>query len=334
MKRIYSCAMAAFFLLAAMLSGCSSSAPAGQQDQNTQGAPLITETAEQSSLASEAEETGSGESVWTPVLECKIKHQTYMVGFINENFGITVGAHGEIHYSGDGGQTWPGGENNSLCRYCLDIVDENTAWCGGNGNNVRVTGDGGKTWTAVSDINLDTSHSNITFVDATTGWIASFSKLAGTSDGGKTWTDIPLPEGAEGIAAICLRTPEEGYLLSRNGMLYKTADGGSTWSSRDLEFKNYGIIDLKKQPKLNSNNPTNADLSFADENNGTIVFIGLTKQGYKTWCLITDDGGVTWKSESIPKPGFTPSKVYISDDGQYLTLSDGSNNAAVLKKKA
>jgi hypothetical protein len=66
------------------------------------------------------------------------------------------------------------------------------------------------------------------------------------------------------------------------------------------------------------------------------VFIGKSAsgQGYHTWCLTTADGGAAWESELIPETGFTPSKVFISGDGKYLTLSDASNNAVVLKKKA
>lgn len=325
MKLFYLCAMSAFLLLGAIMSGCSSAAPAGQPEPGTEG----------TALASATEDIIPEVSSWEVVLECKVTHPAYIVGFLNEDFGITVGAHGEIHYSADGSKTWPESENNSLCRYCLDIVDENIAWCGGNGNDVRLSGDGGRTWTAASDVNLTTAHSNIDFIDDTTGWIASVAKLAGTGDGGKTWTDISLPEGADGVAAICLRTNGNGYVLSRDGMLYATADGGATWSSKDLGFKDYDIIDLQKQPKLIKINPTVADMSFPDENNGVIVFTcSISSHGRQTWCLTTGDGGITWESELIPETGFTTSKVFVSDDGQYITLSDGGNKTAVLKKKA
>jgi photosystem II stability/assembly factor-like uncharacterized protein len=193
---------------------------------------------------------GCSSTGWAPVLECKITLPAYFVGFLNEDFGIALGAKGEINYTGDGGQTWTEGANGLKWRYCLDIVDENTAWSGGYGGSVYTSGDGGKTWTRVSDINLVIDHHNIDFVDDTTGWVATRLRLAGTRDGGQIWTEIPLPEGADGVAAICLRTPENGYLLSRDGMLYFTADGGATWSGRDLGFKDYDIIDLQKQPKL------------------------------------------------------------------------------------
>jgi photosystem II stability/assembly factor-like uncharacterized protein len=333
--------MTAVLLLAAILTGCSSTVPAVQTVQETQEAMQTPETAEPAPQPSVAENTPSvdpppAESSWTPVLECAITHPAYLAGFYNEDYGITVGRTGEIHYTGDGGQTWPESENSSQCRFCLDIVDENIAWCGGNGGNVRLSSDGGKTWTAVSDINMITGHANIDFVDDSAGWVATPSRLAGTADGGDTWTEISLPEDAEGIAAICLRTPENGYLLSRNGMLYITGDGGATWRGQDLGLKDYDIIDMQEQPKLSKSTPTQADISFVDEMNGTIVFIGMSAsgKGYLTWCLTTNDGGATWESELIPLADIKPAKVFLTGDGKYLTLCDGSNNTVVLKRKA
>jgi photosystem II stability/assembly factor-like uncharacterized protein len=101
-------------------------------------------------------------------------------------------------------------------------------------------------------------------------------------------------------------------------------------------FKNYDITDINKQPRLNRSIPTSADISFTDETSGTIVFIGKSASGagYHTWCLTTEDGGATWKSARISLTDFSPSKVFLSGDGKYLTLSDINNDTVVLKKKA
>ena len=57
---------------------------------------------------------------------------SFFVGFYDQECGISVGEHGLISATSDGGTSWIKGKNSSLCRFCLDIVDERTAWCGGN----------------------------------------------------------------------------------------------------------------------------------------------------------------------------------------------------------
>ena len=325
MKIFVSCVTIVFLLLTVVLAaGCSNEAvvpdTAEESDEPALPTPL-----EQESMPVESD--------WSVVFNSEISHPVNIVGFLNAEFGITVGYGGEVHQTKDAGQTWPEGENSSMCLFCLDIVDENTAWAGGNSNNVRVTNDGGGTWNQVSDINLLQGHSNIAFIDDTVGWIASLLKFASTNDGGQTWTEMALPEGASSIAAISLRTAEDGYLLSHDGLLYITADGGATWSERDLGLASYGIINMQKQPGLNKINLALADISFTDENNGTVVFIGLLPgEGNRTWCLTTNDGGVSWKTQLLPEIDMTPAKVFLSGDGMYLTLSDLSNQTVVLKR--
>lgn len=318
MKRQFYCSILAITLIFVVLMvGCSSDMSADQTAESIKNKPPL-------------------ESSWSVVLETNISHKTNIEGFLNEEYGLTVGYGGEIHYTNDGGQTWPDAENSSMCRFCLDIVNENLAWCGGNGSNVRVSSDGGKTWSAVSDVSLGGGHSNIDFIDETTGWITSLTKCAVTNDAGVTWTDLTLPEDVKGIAAVCLRTVDDGYMLSHDGLFFTTSDGGATWSKQDLGIKNYEIEDTKNNPGINKSNIALADISFSDKDNGIIVFTGVkTGAGYKTWSLTTDDGGATWTSELItPVEGFSPTKVFISGDGNYLTLGTNNKQVIVMKRKA
>lgn len=270
---------------------------------------------------------------WAIVLDSNIEHVSNIEGFLNENCGLTVGFSGEIHYSNDQGQTWPEGENSSMCRFCLDIIDENLAWSGGNGNQVRVTKDGGKTWGEVTDINLDGMHLGIDFLDDKVGWITSRKKCASTNDGGLTWTELALPEERSNIAAIRLRTPEDGYFMDTKGILYITTDGGLTWTSKDMNFESYGVIDEKGNPGIYKSNLALAAICFTDENNGIVIFTGIVPgEGTKTFYLTTDDGGDSWISEEFkPKEDFDANRVYFSGDGLYLTL--GSNDGQLLVMK-
>lgn len=281
----------------------------------------------------ETEETEETNEAWKVVADSMVSHNTHIEGFINETSGITVGFAGEIHYTEDGGASWPKSENSSYCRFCLDIVDEQLAWSGGNGNHVRVSKDGGKTWSEVTDINLDGCHSNIDFINDTTGWVCTASRCAITTDGGTTWTEITLPEGMDAIAATALRTSKDGYILTVGGQLYITADAGATWSMQDLDIQSYNIINLDLEPQLSRNDIAVADMTFSDEQNGMIVFSGIEQgKGTKIYCLRTSDGGVTWDSELVTLvDNFNPTKVFLTSDGKYLTLGSITKRIVVYK---
>lgn len=322
-------------LSAGMTASCSAAKPASQNTNDCTQPPAVAQSANPlPTQAPPAATPAAAPSNWDTVLNIAIAHPTNILGFLNEKLGITVGYGGEIHYSNDGGQTWPNAVNTSACRFCLDIVNSQLAWCGGNSQNVRVSRDGGKTWTAVTDIDLGGLHSNISFLDDKTGWISTLSRYACTTDGGKTWKELKLPEGATSIAALSLRTPKDGYLLTLDGLLFTTADGGATWSKQDLGFAKLKIADSRKQPKLYNNVLAVADISFTDEKNGSVVFTGIVPgEGCHTWCMTTTDSGATWKTEEIPAPSFTPAKLFLSKDGKYLTLSSSTNQTVLLKRK-
>ena len=331
MKKNYLCIIMTMILATTlMLGGCSSGKKAetkGVTNDNKSVAATLTPepTAEANKIPIASD--------WTVVADFKVSHPTNICGFLNDKRGITVGYSGEIHYTEDGGKTWPRAKNSSMCRFSLDIVNENLAWCGGNGGNVRVSKDGGKTWKAVSDIVLGGMHSGIDFVDDKTGWIMTNAKLASTTDGGKTWKELTTPSESTGNAAVCLRTTEDGYLLSLNGLFFTTNDGGTTWKKHDFNFAQYEITNIKGKPELNKGNIALADLTFTDEKNGIMVFTGIKAgEGSRTLCLTTTDGGDTWISELLPKfDGFLPAKVCLSSDGTYLTLATSNNQTKVFR---
>ncbi len=278
------------------------------------------------SSANESDTFGS----WETISEFQIAHPTHYTGFFNETLGITSGPNGEVHYTKDGGKTWPQGDNTSMCRFGLDIVNENIAWNCGNGGNVRVTIDGGKSWKETSDFgDFEPDHCRfLSFLNEQTGWIASPTRLASTNDGGKIWHEMNIPEGANEIASIYLRTPNEGYLMDSNGILYITGDSGNTWSSQDLGF---GKLNLKDGKNINV---PNSAICFNNSNNGIIVINTKDNDVWKTCVFHTSDSGKIWSQEELHlSDTFSKMlKVYISKDGKLLTLSNIDNNTIILKR--
>ena len=254
----------------------------------------------------------------------------YEAGFLDETHGITVGYSGEVHYTTDGGKTWPAGANTSLCRFGLDVVSAQVAWHCGNGG-IGFSSDGGKTWTNVKGT-YSTSDSFpchfLSFLDATTGWAANDSDLARIDNCGNTWTAIKLPAGMGGsIAAIDLRTATDGYVLDSAGTVWATANGGNTWTSKPLGLTGGTIATAKQQL---------AGINFTDATHGVVV-ARLAGTAPKLVAFHTSDGGATWQTEQIGLvfgSGDDTVSLYLAHDGVSLTVLDAFNTITLLRYQA
>jgi photosystem II stability/assembly factor-like uncharacterized protein len=172
-----------------------------------------------------------------------------------------------------------------------------------------VSSDSGQSWESAET--PGNANCKVSFIDADTGWVVSSLQLRATADGGATWNDVALPEGTAKVAAISLRTADEGYLMTSAGVLYKTEDGGVNWSSLPLDLAEYGEMEL-----LPSDLPP-AAIRFFDANNGVVV-VSLVGGGQSTvLALRTSDGGLTWEEEAVPVDIGVP---YLTRDGEFLTV--------------
>ncbi|MCX7709527.1 MAG: YCF48-related protein, partial [Clostridia bacterium] len=278
---------------------------------------------EKNTEKSAAEENAVPETTsWKVVGQAQISHPTYFTGFYNANAGMTVGLRGEIHYTGDGGKTWPQAKNSSLCRYGLDIVNDALAWSCGNGGHVRITNDAGKTWTAAKDFGGTGAYmsKHISFIDDKKGWIASTKQFATTKDGAKTWNESKLPDGTGDIAAISLRSENDGYILNSAGTLFITSDGGTTWAKQSIDMNGLGIL----SGKLSLGDTACAAIRFTDINNGIVIVNGMDKSlKIKSWIAETSDGGKSWKYSRMPVDEKNElSNAFITHDGKFITLSN------------
>ncbi len=310
---ILSCVLA----IGILFSGC------GSKDTSSSSTSNVSSNSTTNAVSTLPNSTAADKTenpLWKMVTEAVVKHDNYLIGFLNEKLGITVGVAGEIHYTEDGGKTWPKSVNNSACRWGLDILNENLAWSCGDASNIRVSKDMGKNWNAVADCKGPCKF--ISFVDDKTGWVANSDWLQATTDSGATWKDITLPKELNTIAAINLISANEGYALNGDGMLYSTKDGGKTWSTpNDVGIKNLKI-DNNVIPVTIS---ASAAIRFTDSNNGVIVFNARTGTDGNVWALKTSDGGKTWSTQALNMDKvYSQSSVYLSHDGKYLTLRSES----------
>lgn len=134
---------------------------------------------------------------------------------------------------------------------------------------------------------------SIHFVNSLDGWGVTDTQVVRTNDGGITWYDLTPPgvtETGYGVYTVALdashfwmQFPDfENY--PNNGTLYRTADGGFTWSSVETPF-------------------SGGDLQFLDPNNGWVLAdLGVGAGSNAVAVYQTVDGGKSWTQKYINDP--------------------------------
>jgi photosystem II stability/assembly factor-like uncharacterized protein len=137
----------------------------------------------------------------------------------------------------------------------------------------------------------------VDFVSPTTGWVAATLDsgsyaVVRTNDAGESWTE-------QLTGATDQRTFYLHFFDARHGVLgltgprpamYRTADGGQTWSLRPMSSAAYIL-----------------SMSFVDPDHGWLLF-------YTGELFGTDDGGATWANLGVPvAAGDQPFRVQFVD---------------------
>ncbi|MGD0610394.1 MAG: YCF48-related protein [Anaerolineales bacterium] len=112
-----------------------------------------------------------------------------------------------------------------------------------------VTTDWGKSWTLSGSLirvpgcgNVYEEITSLSFPDPEHGW-ASLScgsdpstTILETTNGGQTWTENPASENSStGFVGVSFPTVSSGYLVNQAGILFKTTDGGRSFSAVDQQ---------------------------------------------------------------------------------------------------
>ncbi len=233
---------------------------------------------------------------------CKKKNNEPEPAPVKKKYAWAVGPRdstnfGMILFTGDGGDTWQRQGEGSVALLGIDLtdvwaVDSITIWVVGSDNSIVKTTDRGNTWVRIpAPLNrADVYLLSISLFGADNIWISGIPGIVYNSkDGGSTWavfdTNFFKHGIMQGIHAINSQTVYVAGGVgtkSVTGFIARTTDGGQTWDS---------VV-----PKNNYNR--NEWISVKSCSQEYIIVYGA-----KSHYVFSDDGGKSWKNDSVPGTG-------------------------------
>ena len=305
-------------------------------------------------------ESGGGNGPGLPAGDCWTwqnplpqGNDLYTVHFIDQQTGWTVGYHGTILKTINGGQTWvtqTSGTSSNLVG--VIFVDHQTGWAAGHDGVILKTTNGGQTW--AKQLSGTTKHLNyITFIDPQTGWVAGDQgTILKTTDGGITWN--PQTSGTTNyLNCIYFLDSQNGWAVGTLFTTLRTTDGGQTWSKQTSGVQalyhvfftdsqtgwasgGKGIVlkstDGGQNWSFQTSGTTNAlyCVHFTDSQTGWVSGVNGT-------ILHTTNGGINWNAQTSGSTNFL-SGIYsingqdawaVGENGAILKTADGGTNWAV-----
>jgi photosystem II stability/assembly factor-like uncharacterized protein len=211
-------------------------------------------------------QTSDGGKLWS-IRQTSTTSGWYAVDFPTPQVGYVLGTT-SLGKTTNGGQTWTYSTSPTLTATCLEFIDAQTGFAGGFGgaSNICKTINGGTSFTCGTNIGASDIHfidsqrgiavryvqaggdtyyktfdggntweyhngvigSNIYFYNDSLGFVGSNSGVYRTLNSGETWDFIFIGGGL--ILDIKFYNENLGFCVSEYADLYKTEDGGETWT--------------------------------------------------------------------------------------------------------
>ncbi len=237
------------------------------------------------------------------------------VHFVDANNGCTVGYHGTILVTSNGGASWQvqaSGTTSSLNS--VHFVNAATGWAVGDDGTILVTSNGGVSWQAQASATTISLHS-VHFVNATTGWaVGGAGMILMTNNGGTTWQ--AQASGTESwLRSVHFVNATIGWAVGYGGTILMTSDGGATWQTQARGATSW----------LHSVHFMNATTGWAVGDEGAI--------------LVTSNGGTTWQAQMSGSTSPLHSVHFMNATtgwvvGDYGTILVTSNGGATWQAQA
>ena len=245
--------------------------------------------------------------------------------FVNQTTGLVCGDIGRLYKSTNGGDNWvaknPG---TSLMLRTITNYNASKYWIGGGqgseGIIIRSTNEG-DSWETMQT--FERPIEKIQFVNSTTGFASSDSRVYKSTNGGANWVDINLPTSGY-FLTFYMANANIGYASNWDNT-YKTLDGGATWFEQNTVLPNTSFRDIDFAPGSTS-------IGWMCGSDGAIVY--TNNSGGGAIGIEPISGNVPEKyslSQNYPNP-FNPTtniKLQIAKSGFVkLTVFDISGREA------
>jgi photosystem II stability/assembly factor-like uncharacterized protein len=248
--------------------------------------------------------TSDAGTTWIPLPSTSGFSANVVMGY-NDNL-IVAGGSGDIIISSDFGNSWTiSNKYPTQTVSAINIINNNIYACGNGGVFFKST-DAGSTFDMhyITAGNKSLWSKGLFFLNENLGYACSQKGQAlKTTDAGNSWTQVIRDTSSNFISNQALYFINEnvgfvaGNIASNVDIIYKTTDGGSSWSSvQNLAFQNLNCI------------------SFADASHGVAG-------GNKSAILFTTDQGVSWS------PAVVNTTDQLAING--INFYDGMNGIAV-----
>jgi photosystem II stability/assembly factor-like uncharacterized protein len=246
-------------------------------------------------------------------------NQLTSAAFSGTSSGWTVGTHGAVWRTTDGGSSWiPQNAPVVSDLFSVAAASRSRAWAVGADGLIIRTGDGGATW-AVVPSGTDRDLFGVCAVSVLEGWaVGERGTVLHTTDGGVTWVPAARPT-SETLLAVTFSDRVHGLACGTRGTLMRTRDGGRTWKRR-RSLTNSPLLSVALL-KGGAAAACGADGSLVLSKNvgwtwtkvntktrDTLRAVRL-RAGGRVWVLAprtvlrSVDGGCRWRRARLPVPG-------------------------------
>jgi len=291
--------------------------------------------------------TADGGESWS-LQQSGVTTELTTVDFVDVNHGWATGPGRTLLKTEDGGSRWFPQFTFSTPIRQIDFIDRNQGWAVGDGGALLQTTDGGTRWTSISVTTVNLT--GIRMTSASNGWAAGDRGTLLRFDG-TGWTAVPsgttislkgvaAPDenaawgvGDYGMVTFAsvpgaprVQNPTNtsevygpffidsntGWTIGSNARIFRTQDGGTTWSQQVRDWKrDIRWTHLTNPARLCTKN---ADGTWAEDPATALcirtsnihlynVFFLTPLKGWAvgqpSLILYTEDGGLTWTEQNV-----------------------------------